>query len=149
VSIPLLAGAAGNRNESGRISTQIIVAHTSGITTRSKDWKDIPSLEIMVCQKGPVSESVSTEVSGGPVMVRIVEGSHGGGTETPLVPGSARFVPTSGRTSVESTFAFGGGGGGEDIHGFHVQWRSPSGATIEMRHILTRLLYKRPNKLCA
>jgi hypothetical protein len=141
-------GSSGRRFE-GAIGDQVVASVREVVETTSKDWVDVAGLDISICEKGPVTESFSAEVSGGPVRVRIVHGGHHSGEVAPLAPGPARFPAGARPESVESTFGFAAGAGGEDIHEFQVQWKSPSGAAIQMKHALVRLLYKRPAKLCA
>ena len=118
---------------------------TTGATTSSREWRNVPGLGITRCTLHQVTAMLAVTVRGGPVRFRVIVD---GVPEAPMKPSSARFVPDGPEsfsyTFVGRTAPF----EADDSHRFNVQWRSPSGARITMNRGALNLLYQRGRQGC-
>lgn len=109
-------------------------------STSSRDWRKVPGFRFRVCAVNEVSADVNMVLRGAPVAIRIrIDGSD----ELIFHPGPVRFRPGSGRvfsfTFAEEVFPF----EAEDLHFFHLQWRSPTGKRVVLKKGMANLLFER------
>lgn len=129
----------------GELERQSAVWTTTAATTSGTEWRNVPGLALTRCSLHQVTAMVSVTVSGAPVLFRVV---IDGVPEAPMKPGSARFVP-SGNESFSFTFV-----GrvapfeADDTHKFNVQWRSGSGAPVNLHRGVLNLLFERGTQGC-
>jgi hypothetical protein len=138
LSVPFTVIAVTVRNGS-RVDHQRSAVRSKPTSTSSAEWTDIPALRgLDVCAKGQMSATVSLELTGAPVDVRVQFDD----IPVPLKPRFAHVEP-SGTTSFSFTFV-----GrmrtseGSDGHLFDVQWRS-SGGTVTLERGNVNLLFGR------
>ncbi len=136
VAIPLIVLAQGRGQ--GVLDGQVMQFRDTPITTSSSQWSDVPGLtDLQICsQDAEVSASVAVGLVGrGPVGIRLEI------DELELVPpGPIRFDPRAGTTAFSYTFAM--PSVAHAAHSFDVQWRSPTGSSVQMNRGLVNLLYQ-------
>jgi hypothetical protein len=88
---------------------------------------------------------LSVTVEGGPVRFRVLIDGVG---EAPMKPGPARFEPDGvesfSYTFVDRTAPF----EADDTHRFNVQWRTPNGVPVTLRHGVLNLLFEDGTQGC-
>jgi hypothetical protein len=140
-----LAVLAATGTFSGRLDGQSARWTTTAVTTSSKDWRNVPGLTRSLCTLDQVTAMLSVTVEGAPVRFRVIIDDV---PEAPMMPASSRFVPNG----IESfSFSFVGNTGpfeADDTHRFDVQWRSPSGAPVTLRHGALNLLFEDGTQGC-
>jgi hypothetical protein len=114
-------------------------------TTSSTAWRNVPGLaRIDACTIRQVSATLTVTVVGAPVLFRMIIDTP----EGPMGPGPARFVPqgreTFSATFARATFPF----EDDDTHSFSVQWRSPTGQPVTLKHGIVNLLLQRGTHNC-
>jgi hypothetical protein len=127
------AAGAGGR---GAVRDLAFNSQRRGASTDGRAWRRVGErmLTAGCAGKGLITATVSMDVSGGPVDVRVIMSRTGGRrpVETAMDPGPVRFDPASGgRNSFAYTF---GRRAREPINVVAVQWRAASGtgARLEM-----------------
>jgi hypothetical protein len=139
VSVPLTVIAVTVRNGS-RVDRQRSAVRSTPTSTSSTEWVDVPGLKgLDVCAKGQMSATVSLELTGAPVDVRVQFDD----IPLPLKPRFAHVDPNGGTTAFSFTFV--GrmlASEGSDGHLFDVQWRS-SGGTVTLERGNVNLLFGR------
>jgi hypothetical protein len=142
VPVAVLA-ATGTFN--GELQRQSARWRNSPTTTSSTAWRNVPALTLTRCTRGQVTAMLSVTVSGAPVRFR---GVIDGVPEAPMMPGSARFVPTGAESFAYSFVANTGPFEADDTHRFDIQWRSPSGAPVTLHNGALNLLFRRGTQGC-
>jgi hypothetical protein len=138
VTVPLAVMAASGGG-AGRLDHQRFKFRVGDITTSSKTFHDVQGLSrLFVCARRAVSATVSVTARGGPFALRVNIDDDGN-----LHPGQARFQ--AGRHASSFSYTFVGAVGpfeADDGHSFAVQWRSVTGAPVEMRRGTVDLLFQ-------
>lgn len=131
VCIPLAVMASTGSGGSA-LDQQGMLYRDSTTSTSSKTFADVPGLSgLQVCAAAgtEVSVTVSVGLSGASASFQVQVDDM----TTPIRPGAIKFDPASGSTGFSFTFAdnisqFNGG----DSHTFDLQWRSPTGGTVNL-----------------
>jgi len=123
-------GRAGKVSGSGatRLSRQAFHFATGDAETTSQAFTNIPGLGRAVCAAGSVMGTVSLNLSGGVVEVRLVD--HAPGGNSVLHPSLAHLNPSAGTTSF--TFSFVEALGAPHVHTFNPEWRSPTAGPVRL-----------------
>jgi hypothetical protein len=143
-AVPLVVSAA-NGLLAGELDRQAARWTTTPVATTSTVWRNVPGLSLTRCTLNQVTAMVNVTVRGAPVRFRVIIDSV---TEAPMMPASARFVP-SGEESF--SFSFVGRTGpfeADDTHVFNVQWRSPTGRAVTLARGNLNLLFERGTQGC-
>ena len=138
VAIPLVVLAATGGG-GGQADRQRFKFRTGAVTTSSTQWKNVPGLTRIICAINEVSVSVSANLSGAPMLLRVVVDSG-----PKFRPGAAHFnPPVTGVESFSYTFARSVGTfEGSDGHAISVQWRSPSGSSVKMSRGIMNMVFE-------
>jgi hypothetical protein len=154
VAVPAVAlvaaaalGAGSSTSSDSPVNRQAFAELHKSVATISKSFATLKPLTISVCNKGAVGETVSGTFSGGAVDLRVRARSGAPRVPTVLIPGVAHIHTGGKTTSFSYTFAL--QSTGELLRSFQVQWRSPNGGHSVVKNALARVLYKRPQHLCA
>lgn len=144
VLVPVAVWAAGDRLGSD-LERQTAKWTSSNASTSSRAWRDVPGLRRMnICSRRAVTAMLAVTIEGAPARFRVIIDTE----EGPMFPGSARFVPSGtesfSSTFVRRTFPF----EADDTHTFSVQWRSPSGRQVTLKHGVLNLLYENGRQGC-
>ncbi len=135
VAVPAVALADGSNG--GTVNCQVSQWSTSTTTTASRSWHTVLTMQGLAVPDtpaGPVTATLSVELSGAPVDVEVVFGSLQLGVPvTVFNPGAVRFVPPS-RALDSASFTF-----TDDVTTISsstipvtVQWRSTNGQTATL-----------------
>jgi hypothetical protein len=145
VAVVPLAVLAATGSFNGRLDGQGARWTTTPVATSSTKWRNVPGLARTLCTLDQVTAMLSVTVEGGPVRFRVIIDSV---PEAPMKPETTRFVPNG----IESfSYTFVGNTGpfeADDTHRFNVQWRSPSGAPVTLRHGALNLLFEDGTQGC-
>jgi hypothetical protein len=124
--------------ESGSVDLQRAEWRTGTISTTSTTWTDVPGLSgSLVCAVNEVSATLSVGITGAQAgfQVQIDDGAT-------LRPGPAYFTPSP-TTAFSYTFVINASTfEGSDSHAFDVQWRSPTGNTVNLVRGGVNLVYQ-------
>lgn len=129
----------------GALGAQVATWTTTRATTSSTAWRAVPRLSITHCTVNQVTAMVSATVRGAPVQFRVV---IDGVPEAPMRPGAARFDPDGTESFSYSFVGRTAPFEADDTHRFTVQWRSPTGARVRLRHGVLNLLYEPGTQGC-
>ncbi|HEX9375785.1 MAG TPA: hypothetical protein VGB19_06060 [Actinomycetota bacterium] len=137
---------AGKVSGSGvtRLSRQAFHFATGDAGTSSQSFTNIPGLGREVCATGSVMGTVSLNLSGGVVEVRLVD--HAPGGNNVLHPSLAHFNPSAGTTSF--SFSFVEALGSPHIHTFNPEWRSTTGGPVNLHGGALVLQYDSAPRAC-
>lgn len=124
--VTLAAIASAGQGGSG-LDEQDWKWRTKKASTSSTAWRRVPGLRnLAVCVADGLSATVSAELRGAPVEVRV----HRDGLPTGLLrPGKVRFQPFGGSNTFSFTFV---GGAQNGIQLIDVEWRSPTGNPVTL-----------------
>lgn len=137
-STSLLPAATRGEGEKTFPSEKRSVAYvTRSIDVQNGEFRSIPGLEdLEILNRGTVTASISADIVGGPVDIRIVE--RGGG---PLLPGVAHFAPTPDSSSFSYQF-LDRGSSEAACRTYAAQWRSQDATEATLRHAVLVLDYR-------
>jgi hypothetical protein len=145
IAVAPLAVMAANGTFNGDLERQSARWTTNDATTSSTAWRNVPGLSLRRCMRDQVTAMVAVTLRGAPVRFRAV---IDGVPEAPMRPGTARFVPTQTESFsfvfVANTAPF----EADDTHHVGIQWQSPTGEPVTMRHGALNLLFKRGTQGC-
>ncbi|MDQ3916309.1 MAG: hypothetical protein M3323_13445 [Actinomycetota bacterium] len=120
------AGGAGNHGD-GRSNRQAFQIAGRGDTTTSEEFVRLTGMSLPIANaRGPVSVTFNGDLTGAAVDVRVRVGTDG----RVLGSGPAHFDPSSATTSFSFTFA----SNLPSCAQLEVEWRSPTGDEVELRH---------------
>jgi hypothetical protein len=114
----------------------------SPVTTSSTRFESIgPLSRLAVSNHGPVSLTFTGDLSGGPVVVRAIG-------DRPLGSGPARFQPTGSHETFSATFV--SRSMKRRCRNFGIEWKSPTGAPVTLRHgdFVLDYNFTRPHQIC-
>ena len=154
------AGVASGKawsSAGSKVNAQLVEHRTADASTKSTKWRDLPTTgretstkpcerelcgtpgvsPITVISRHAMSITVSVDVRGGPVELRVV------GTRD-FRPFKARFNPRPGDTSRSFTFVSQGTRTAQ-CNDINLQWRSPTDAEIVSKQGAITLTYQRPH----
>jgi hypothetical protein len=144
VAVPVALWAASG-TFGGRLDRQSASWTTTNLTTSSREWRNVSGLSRTRCTVDQITAMLSVTVEGGPVRFRVLIDGVG---EAPMKPGSASFDPDGvesfSYTFVDRTAPF----EADDTHRFNVQWRSPNGVPVTLRHGVLNLLFEDGTQGC-
>lgn len=151
-----LAKGDGPQGWTGSVNHQIVHQRTGSVGVSDTEWRTLPTRGRMdrltvgplsdirqkipnlpVVSRGPMTITVSLDVVGGPVEVRVIDDGR------PLKPSKARFAPGPGDTSRSFTFVT-PGSRLLTCHDLTVQWRSVDGSEVRSRTGSLSVLHDRP-----
>ncbi len=114
---------------------------TSAVSTSSTQWAPVPGFSDHPISIFPIAVNVSAEVSGAPVLFRVLSTNIGSQTASSK-PGPTRFVPgDNGPNSFAYQWVDRGNAGAEHSIFIRLQWRSPTGDPVHLRRGDMSLLY--------
>ena len=144
-SVVAYGAAVAVQERRGVVSAQAYQQRTQDVSTKSSRWQTFAmtgagqgegssSAPLIVVAKGVMTVTVSADITGAPVRVRVL--NH----RNVLRPSVARFHGSGGDTS--RSFSFVAKGSAEyRCHALAVQWRSPSGERVESSRSAVHVTY--------
>ena len=145
VAVVPLAVLAATGAFNGALDQQTARWTTTPVSTSSTAWRNVPGLKITRCTLDQVTAMLNVKVRGAPVLFRVVIDDV---PEAPMLPESARFVP-SGTESFSHAFVRNTGPfEANDNHQFRAQWRSPTGNRVTLREGMLNLLFEEGTQAC-
>jgi hypothetical protein len=124
VAIPAIVWAFDPTGSSD-INRQFFKFRTGTVTNSSTTFHTVPGLDSLAdCMTGTVSATLSLQLSGAPVVLRIKDVSNAGTFF--LEPGNIRVAPTG---TTPFSFTWVDRVGINSFETFSVQWKTPSGGT--------------------
>jgi hypothetical protein len=119
-----------------RIDHVTMVWPAAGYTTSSSAWRTMPGGFFREGTVGAVAITLSTDLRGAPVRFRVLVNGKS------LPQGVAHFAPSRGDTSRSYSWVLPKSDG--TCQNFQVQWRSPTGKRLKLRHADTVAIYNAP-----